>query len=226
MAELPLLDRGGLRALLEQGLEPGNGPVVPLWENHLLRAAWPAESQADWSPLELFQRHFVLFATLYELADEYAAHGAYLHVHFMRTKLCRRPPLGTCLHYDAYAGRFCAASLPCRFHPEGDLPTLADSRGFYRDPANINWMDAADAEKVLGGAWKLLAAWPKAEAAWRTLGLSPGNSLAVVKQRFRELAKQQHPDVTASRTGIGQHNAGPDFHQVREAYELLVGLLD
>lgn len=227
---LPLPDRAGLRARLETA-------AAPLWETALFHAAWPGESQADWSPLELFQRHFCLFAALYQLSDEYLAAGSYLHVHFMRTRLLPLPPPDRCRHYEAEPGAFCGHVLPCPSHPVGTLPAPADSRGFYRDPANIAWMDEEKAERVVGGAWRLLADWPKAEAAWRTLGLSPGTGIVEVRRRFRDLARRHHPDTAQAREGpphLPEEPAAPssaggqamaEFTEIRAAYELLRNLL-
>lgn len=51
------------------------------------------------------------------------------------------------------------------------------------------------------------------EAAFETLGLSPGASQSEIKQAYRERVQQVHPDQGGSRE---------EFKAVQEAYELLV----
>jgi hypothetical protein len=215
----PAPDLPALRRRLEEADQP-------LWESELLKAAWPGESQADWSPLELFRRHFALFATLYDLADGYLAADRYLHVHFMRTRLASLPPPETCAHWEAETGRFCALPLPCAFHPTDSRPVPADARGFYRNPANIAWMDESAATQVIGGAWQLLAGWPQAEAAWRTLELPAGSGRSRVKRRFRELARRTHPDLNPAAGPPATAEASPaDFAAIRAAHDTLLGIL-
>ena len=219
MVEHPALpDRIALRRHLEAA-------SAPVWETELLKVAWPDERQSDWPPLELYRRHFRLFSALHAMAAELHAEGWYLHVHFMRTRLVELPKAGQCSHYAAEAGEFCRSPLPCRQHPASDLPAAADSRAFYLDPANLEWLDEASAERLVHGAWELLVAWPRAAAAWETLGLPPGSGLEQVRRRFRELALASHPDTAPAGNHPQAKTAAGDFLRIRAAYALLCEVL-
>jgi curved DNA-binding protein CbpA len=69
---------------------------------------------------------------------------------------------------------------------------------------------------------------------YATLGLTQRSNLTEVKARFRELARQSHPDKTAAggaaAQGVGVVPAGhtppPDFVQVREAYDGILAVLE
>lgn len=199
------------------------GARRPLWESELLRAAWPDESFHDWPALELYRRHFHLFASLYALGTDYYQAGFYLHVHFMRTSLCQLPNDGSCAWFFPEDGRFCGRELPCDLHGSGNtaLPSPADSRSFYADPSNIDWLDGASAEALGRNAWDLLCSWPRAEAAWRTLGLEPGTPLDRSRQRYRELVRLNHPDVA----GENHDASSAAFLKIQDAWQVLCEVL-
>ncbi|RMF69176.1 MAG: J domain-containing protein [Alphaproteobacteria bacterium] len=64
--------------------------------------------------------------------------------------------------------------------------------------------------------------WTPAEkAAYRTLGLEPGADLEEVKQRYRALAKQHHPDVA----GSDDPEVRERFVRIQAAYSMLCARL-
>lgn len=62
----------------------------------------------------------------------------------------------------------------------------------------------------------------KAEA-YKVLGLSPDADMAQVKQAYRKLAKQWHPDRFASKSAAEQEEAAAKFREINEAYKRLTG---
>lgn len=198
------------------------GAGKPLWESELLRAAWPGDHVHEWSALDLYQRHFWLFAGLYREIPTWHAQGYQLHVHFMRTSLVPLPLAGHCGDFDAGTGKFCGALLPCSLHGLVDTTVLAegDARSFYLDPSNVDWLDEARARALSENAWELLCAWPRADAAWRTLGLEPGASFDHVRRRYRVLVRETHPDSAGTIPGSDQPD-GQRFREVQEAWQVL-----
>jgi hypothetical protein len=136
----------------------------PLWECDLLRAAFPDAETAGCQALILYRQHFLLFHSLYRLADEYLTQGRYLHIHFMRTSLSCLPQAGQCRHYHEETGCFCLAATDndfslCKFH-RGKVPSEAidqlSDRYFYLDWHNYFSLNSETAEKFVNGTWELL----------------------------------------------------------------------
>lgn len=210
-----------VRQALGKVLERGPGPHC---ETDFLKELHPGQMVWDWSPLDLYLRHFDLMTALYELQEELASQGLYLHIHFMRTWLTPWPEGGQCRHFADDSGRYCGSPAGpenlCAFHlkgKEGALESLS-LKYFYLDPKNREALDEQTAEDFLSGTWELLGRAGETDQAFKTLGL-PGNAdLKMVRRRFRDLAQVHHPD----------HSCGnsQEFLEINRAYRLLSGIME
>lgn len=130
---------------------------------------FPATALAG--PLALYRTHFILFHCLYHLDAVIAAEGDALEVHCLRI---RRLPRGA----DA-----------------GGRPGAHDPlRGFYLDAANMDGVEAADVERLLGDFWRLFARRDGRAAALAELGLEDPVSDAGIRHAYRRLMMRHHPD--------------------------------
>eukprot|EP00878_Enallax_costatus_P014582 GHUV01015253.1.p1 GENE.GHUV01015253.1~~GHUV01015253.1.p1 ORF type:complete len:166 (+),score=32.05 GHUV01015253.1:52-549(+) len=59
------------------------------------------------------------------------------------------------------------------------------------------------------------------ERAWADLSLTPGASQDTIKQAYRKLVLQYHPDRHASASRVEQEAAAARFKVITEAYDLL-----
>lgn len=68
------------------------------------------------------------------------------------------------------------------------------------------------------------ARWTPLDPYYAILGAQPGESLEAIKQKFRKLAMQWHPDKIAARgaSSEAQRHAKEKFQQINEAYEKIV----
>lgn len=198
----------------------------PLYESELLRAAFDIESVSALDSLALYQYHFVLFYHLYMLQEEFYKENIYLHIHFMRTKLSSYPAEGFCRHYDAESGLFCKAEVGegeryyCPFHQdkigESEIEALS-MKYFYLDRSNFYDLDAERAEKFVNGTWEILGRYKEMEQSFKVLGLPVTENVELVKRRFKELAREYHPDITGLSDGR--------FSEINSAYRLIMKLI-
>jgi hypothetical protein len=194
----------------------------PCYESQLLRVAFPDLDISSADTLPLYQSHFVLFHVLYCLQDEFYQERQYLHVHFMRTCLVPYPEFGRCRFFEPLLGRFCAAACApaqeyCAFHRVrvGDAALEELSlRYFYLDARNFYRLDERTATAFLNGTWEILAHYADYRQSFKTLNLPESADLAMIKSRFRELARQHHPDA-----GAASHAR---FCEINNAYQLLL----
>lgn len=123
--------------------------------------------------LNLFRRHFLLFHCLYRLRDMFIAkEQLWLEIHCLKIVL---QPLA----------------------PErgATSPQKADPlRAYYLDMQNYEETDQAAVEDMLNGFWKRFHDEDHREDALKTLGLGSNACRITIKQRYRELARQHHPD--------------------------------
>ena len=131
------------------------------------------QRDARLEPAALYRAHFLLFHTLYRLQPQLAEHGLRLHIHCLDIHLEAAPPGST--EPQALAGHDGVAA-------------------FYLDLGNLEGMDNAAVECLIAdGLRRAFAAGERSEAL-AELGLEPGVSWAEIRQRYRRLAMQHHPD--------------------------------
>lgn len=133
-------------------------------------------------PLSLYRTHFVLFHCLYRLGERLAADGEDVEVHCLRIRI-----------------------LPRR----GSGPALGGAdpmRAFYLDLANLENVDTARVEAMLGDFWLRLARDDRREQALATLGLADPVTDAEIKTAYRRLAMRHHPDLGGDKATLQRLN--------------------
>ena len=196
----------------------------PCYESELMREGFPEFRILGAAPLELFQKHFLLFHWLYRLQERFFAENRYLHIHFMRTSLVDYPERGKCRFYEPHLGSFCADQLLdateyCAFHRGmvgDDRLELLSERFFYLDFRNYFALNEGTAREFLDGSWEVLRRHEEIRAALAVLDLPARVDVKTIKSAFREFARTFHPDAG----GDGEER----FKQINNAYHLLMRL--
>lgn len=158
---------------------------------------WPSMAEAP--QLALFQIHFMTMNALYQLQDELRQEHVYLQVGPLN--------IGIVGFSEANAKAIPSAS-PCDSR-EGKL------RAYYLDWDNYEATDDDEVKRLLDSFWSRYANQDQQSQAFAVLGLKPGAGWPLIRQSYRRMAAQHHPD----RGGEVQN-----FLEIREAYELLSGL--
>lgn len=122
-------------------------------------------------PHELFRAHFILFHTLYLLRDQ-----------FYESKTCA-------LSVDALNIQL----LPYQ-SGEQHLQHTDVLRTFYLDLKNMDETSEADVYEMLASFWKKFQKDENRESALAELGLQDPVEDKIIKQTYRRLAMQYHPD--------------------------------
>ncbi|MDO3386470.1 DNA-J related domain-containing protein [Gilvimarinus sp. SDUM040013] len=126
----------------------------------------------------LFQAHFVLFNALYHLQQELAAQALYLDIGLVQVSVRR-------------------------FQPASGARELGSSRDeklrrYYFDWSHFDQATVASVNEMLDDFWLRMGRQPVVEAdrtrALDVMGLADPVSWSAVKQRYRRLAMQHHPD--------------------------------
>jgi hypothetical protein len=142
--------------------------------------------------LNLFRRHFLLFHCLYRLRDQLLlSESLWLEIHCLKIVL-----------HSAADGK-----------GETYLQEKDHLRAYYLDMTHFEETDRDDVEAMLFGFWQRYSATEQRDAALEVLGLNAEASQTVIKQRYRELALEHHPD----RGGEAQ-----TFSAIADAAQLLL----
>jgi hypothetical protein len=124
------------------------------------------------SPLGLFQRHFLLFHCLYLLRDKLrAAQRSDMEIH--------------CLGIRQIPYRNTPSAHPAQFDP------LA---AYYLDLDNFTNTDEQEVLRLLDGFWKRFASDEQRDKALTVMELAYPTSYPEIRQQYRRLAMQCHPD--------------------------------
>lgn len=141
--------------------------------------------------LAMFRKHFVVMNALYSLQAELVDESVYLHISALDIHL--RPSGAT------------ASSDLCD-------PAQAKLRDYYLNWKNYDETGEDDVQQLLDAFWLRYAAVDKQQLALRILGLETGTDWPVIRDCYRRLAMQHHPDKGGDER---------KFIEVREAYEIL-----
>jgi len=122
--------------------------------------------------LSLFRAHFLLFHCLYRLRDRLLESGRYrLEIH----------PLCIQLRPYALAGG-------------NELGEHDPLRAYYLELDHLHHTTAQQVEEMLGAFWARLYANQRRHQALAVLELADPVDEATIKQRYRRLAMEHHPD--------------------------------
>jgi len=127
--------------------------------------------KSPWDPHDLFCAHFLLFHVLYQLRDRaWQAREAHLEI----------------------------SPLSIRWLPyqdgEGALGSPDPLREYYLDISNLEGTSARDVDELLASFWVRLQNQDQRAGALSELGLSDPVDDATIKNTYRKLAMQHHPD--------------------------------
>lgn len=180
-------------ALLEQVLECLRGQPSGLTEHALigqLRDAGvePFAGARLQEPLSLFQTHFLLFHCLYRLRDSLAERDEWVRIHCLDIGI--EPARG-----GPGAG---AVGLPAQRDP---------LRAYYLDLTQLERMDAAAVEALLGAFWSRLGRDQRREQALAVLELADPVDADTVRRQYRRMAQRHHPDRGGDTATLQRINA-------------------
>jgi hypothetical protein len=124
------------------------------------------------SPLGLFQRHFLLFHCLYLLRDKLrAAQRSDLEIHCLG------------IRYMPYRS------------VSYDHPALLDPlAGYYLELDNLTNTDEQEVLRLLNDFWQKFSGDEQRDKALDVMGLAHPSSYPEIRQQYRRLAMQCHPD--------------------------------
>ena len=149
-------------------------------------------SPADDS-VALFRKHFLIMNALYQLQAKLISEGQYLLVSPLNIKLG-----------------------PINDADETNMSTENASqklREYYLDLSHFDQTDKAEVDGMLEGFWQRYIANDKRYDALQILGLTSEADLDEVKQTYRRLVSEHHPDKGGDST---------QFTVIRQAYETLL----
>ncbi|AOE84353.1 DNA-J related domain-containing protein [Pseudomonas sp. TCU-HL1] len=144
--------------------------------------------------LVLFRTHFLVFNALYLLRDRLSGEGL---AHLAISPLC-------------------VQLLPYEAGTAAALSELDPLREYYLDLTNLRDTTEDDVERLLASFWTRMQGSEEKLAALELFGLHNGNqplSLAVIKQRYRQLVSQHHPDRGGSTSRLQSINKAMEILQ-------------
>ncbi|MDE3739815.1 MULTISPECIES: DNA-J related domain-containing protein [Pseudomonas] len=144
--------------------------------------------------LVLFRTHFLVFNALYRLRDHLNAAG--------QAQLAISP--------------LCVQLLPYKPGTTSSLSELDPLRDYYLDLKNLRDTTEEDVERLLASFWTRMQGSEEKLAALELFGLHNGSqplSLAVIKQRYRQLVSQHHPDRGGSTSRLQSINKAMEILQ-------------
>jgi hypothetical protein len=122
--------------------------------------------------LTLFQTHFFLFHTLYQLRDRlWAEQQARLDI-----------------------SALCIQLLPLEAQSAADLAEHDPLRAYYLDISNLEQTSEQDVEDLLTQFWARFISNDERQGALAELELSDPVDWPTIKQQYRRLAMRHHPD--------------------------------
>lgn len=122
-------------------------------------------------PEQLFRAHFMLYHLLYRLRDELlTSRQAILQIEVLKIQL-----------------------LPYQAVTEA-LSSVDHLRSYYLDLNNLEQTDAAQVYDMIAGFWRRLGKTDQRDAALAELGLQDPVDDATIRQAYRRMVMQHHPD--------------------------------
>lgn len=135
--------------------------------------------------LGLFRAHFALFHALYRLRDRlWDEQRAQLDINTL------------CIRLSPYSTQ--CSNLPSRRDP---------LRDYYLDTRHLHDTTATDVDDMLGKFWRRFGPRDQREQALGVLGLNDPVDDVTIKQTWRRLAMQHHPDRGGSEQRLQEINA-------------------
>ncbi len=153
------------------------------------------QNLADEDELALFQKHFIVMNSLYQLqVDMWRDDNIFLDISSVRVRFI----ISELEEIGGSAAR-----------------SISDNRalsGYYLDWENFRSTDQEKVVEMLNGFWQLFFNKDKISSAYQTLDLAISEPLDIVTKQYRKLAAIHHPDKGGNRD---------DFIAIRQAYEVI-----
>ena len=143
--------------------------------------------------LTLFKKHFMVMNALYALQAELAAEGVYLQISALSITI-------TPMTSPDSAGTLLADHVNVKLSE------------YYLDWRHYDATGEGDVQRLLSDFWRRYAATDKQIMARQVLGVDAGADWTAIREGYRRLARQHHPDKGGDEK---------KFIEVREAYEIL-----
>lgn len=144
---------------------------------------------AFWNRLSLFETHFVLFHTLYQLKDRlWRQNRGTLEINVLNIVL-----------------------LPQRTSTSGSLADHDPLRDYYLDLDNLANTTDADIRELLATFWQRISRHDKRAAALAELGLCDPVDDVAIKKQHRRLVMQHHPDRGGNKEKLQAINAAMEL---------------
>lgn len=137
------------------------------------------------SDLGMFQCHFLLFHALYLLREKLLQDDECVDVEIHCLNIRLVPMLGS------------GITLPARHDP---------LRDYYLDLTNLKTTTAAEVAGLLNRFWQRYAVADNRHEALASLGLSEPTTLDEIKQQYRRLVMEHHPDRGGDKARLQQIN--------------------
>ncbi|MCW9023393.1 MAG: DnaJ domain-containing protein [Gammaproteobacteria bacterium] len=138
--------------------------------------------------LSLFQTHFILFHTLYLLRDQL---------------------------WQQEQGHLEITALKIQLHPyiksSNDLNTPDKLREFYLDLDNLEKTETQDVDDLLKTFWEYYLNPAERRSALADLGLEDPVDFNTIKQQYRKLAMEHHPDRGGDTEKLQSINAAMEW---------------
>jgi len=194
----------------------------PVLESQLLQHFFPHVPVAMDS-LDFFHAHFNLYHYVYKLADRVnKGDQELLYIRLSSCYLLPYPPKGKCRYFQEDSVTFCGhradASGYCIIHKEiasreNSLPGFRGMRDYYLDLSNDQSMSQEELEHMTAGVSAWIGSLDQIENSLKLLGLPRNCSLTRLKERYRYLAREHHPD----KKGEALY-----FNEIHQAYKTIL----
>jgi len=184
----------------------------PLKEFHLLKTLAQAgytQFELGKDELSLFQAHFMLFHLLYRLQNQWLEAGlGILHIHTLE------------IRFEPFEKAENLSESPALPPKTANLDRFDPLKAYYLDFSAYYQTQSDEVQQLLEDFWLTFGRQPTRQTqgnlsyqqALTLFELEPSFSAQILKQRYRQLRQQTHPDKGGSAS---------DFQQVLEAYEIL-----
>ena len=148
--------------------------------------------------LALYSVHFLIYNALYQLRDRYQAQGQYLYISALAIEIITPEKSSET-----------SSSNQLSSDSQTDLAELA---AYYLDWQQLEAATRESVEQLLQSFWKRYVEQDDLQLALEVLGVSDNDTYQHIRQRYRQLAMQHHPD----RGGNQQ-----DFQRIQQAFALI-----
>lgn len=199
---------------------------IPANEAALLKELFP-DIEVNPNDLNFFKAHFVLYHYLYKLSSYLTdnEHEFRLYFRLSSLYLLKVPTKGRCTFFIDDDIKFCNIKCDkeknmCERHLSMDQQNVESGsldfeglRSYYLDWNNLNNTNQEDLDRMNRGAFYLIGSTNEIKESLNFMSLEANVSEQRIKNRYRYLATEMHPD-----TGGDEQR----FAELNKAYKILL----